>query len=145
MNFGRPPGRPSRGDDARLSFQSADTENVRPSDWLWLPGKRGSQVATDHDCLIRSLPLVVGLVCLLAMSSGSEIICRPTKWFVWRALLMLVMFGGFGTYFLYDWKIGYPKKNYIVANYQAFTMAGQTWANDGARREPKAWKKFVSS
>lgn len=89
--------------------------------------------------------MVVGLVCLLAMLSGSEIICRPTKWFVWRALLMLVMFGGFGTYFLYDWKIGYPKKNYIVANYQAFTVAGQTWANDGARREPEAWKKFVSS
>ncbi|MGC6466390.1 MAG: hypothetical protein ACON5N_12445 [Akkermansiaceae bacterium] len=69
----------------------------------------------------------------------SEVICRPTKWFIWRAILMLAMFGGFGAYFLYDWKIGYPKKNYIVANYQAFTAAGQAWAE---HREN--WEAFVA-
>ncbi|MDB4265445.1 hypothetical protein N9891_01705 [bacterium] len=75
------------------------------------------------------------------MSSSSEIICRPTKWFIWRALLMVVMFGGFAGYFLYDWKIGYPKKNYIVANYAAFNEAGQAWTVDENRAN---WKAFVA-
>jgi hypothetical protein len=79
------------------------------------------------------------------MSSGSEIICRPTKWFVWRALLMLVMFGGFGAYFLFDWKIGYPKNNYLVANYLAFDAAGKAWAKEENLREPETWKKYVAS
>lgn len=77
--------------------------------------------------------------------SQSEIICRPTKWFFWRALLMLVMFGGFGSYFLYDWKIGYPKKNYIVANYKAFSAAGDAWSKGEQLRDPKVWADFVAA
>ncbi|MDA7907631.1 hypothetical protein N9C66_06635 [Akkermansiaceae bacterium] len=77
------------------------------------------------------------------MSSSSEVICRPTKWFIWRAVLMLVMFGGFGAYFLYDWKIGYPKKNYVVANYVAFNKAGEAWTVDENRASPEVWNAFV--
>ena len=72
-------------------------------------------------------------------SADFEVICRPTKWFIWRALLMIVMFGGFGCYFLYDWKIGYPKKNYVIANYQAFNDAGSAWAD---HREN--WAEYVA-
>mgnify|MGYP005842752365 CR=1 FL=1 len=79
------------------------------------------------------------------MTPPSETICRPTKWFVWRALLMLVMFGGFGAYFLYDWKIGYPQKNYIVAHYQAFSEAGAAWTKEEGFREDEAWNSFVDS
>lgn len=53
---------------------------------------------------------------------------------------MLVMFGGFGAYFLYDWKVGYPQKNYEIANYQAFSAAGAAWAD---HREN--WEEFVSN
>jgi hypothetical protein len=74
------------------------------------------------------------------MSSSSEVVCRPTKWFIWRALLMLAMFGGFAFYFLYDWKIGYPKKNYIVANYEAFNAAGTAWTIEENREN---WESFV--
>lgn len=77
--------------------------------------------------------------------ANSEIICRPTKWFIWRALLMLVMFGGFGAYFLYDWKIGYPEKNYIVANYKAFSAAGEAWSKGEGLRDSKVWADFVGS
>jgi hypothetical protein len=73
------------------------------------------------------------------MSNPSEIICRPSKWFIWRALLMLAMFGGFACYFLYDWKIGYPKKNYILANYDAFNQAGQDWTIDENRNNWEAY------
>lgn len=79
------------------------------------------------------------------MSSPSKIVCRPTKWFLWRAALMLVMFGGFGLYFLYDWKIGYPEKNLIVAHYEAFSDAGEAWANEENRGTPEQWEQFVDS
>jgi hypothetical protein len=72
-------------------------------------------------------------------SEDFEVICHPTKWFLWRALLMIVMFGGFACYFLYDWKMGYPKKNYVIANYQAFSDAGSAWAD---HREN--WADFIS-
>ncbi|MDB4354102.1 hypothetical protein N9Z02_02245 [Akkermansiaceae bacterium] len=65
--------------------------------------------------------------------------CKVTKWFIWRAILMLFMFGGFGFYFLYDWKIGYPKKNYVVAHYKAFSDAGSAWADN---REN--WEEYVA-
>ena len=77
------------------------------------------------------------------MSDNSEVICRPSKWFLWRAALMLVMFGGFGLYFLYDWKVGYPKKNYVIANYVAFNDAGKAWTVDENRATPEAWNAFV--
>ena len=54
---------------------------------------------------------------------------------------MLAMFGGFAFYFLYDWKIGYPKKNYIIANFDAFNDAGQAWTIDENRNN---WKEYVS-
>lgn len=79
------------------------------------------------------------------MSSESEIVCRPTKWFLWRAALMLVMFGGFGAYFLYDWKIGYPEKNYIVANYQAFSAAGKVRSENDDLKGQESWEAFVDS
>lgn len=77
------------------------------------------------------------------MSADNEVICRPTKWFIWRAALMLVMFGGFGVYFLYDWKVGYPKKNYVIANYVAFVDAGQAWTVDENRASPETWNAYV--
>lgn len=51
------------------------------------------------------------------------------------------MFGGFCLYFLYDWKIGYPEKNVVVAHYSAFTQAGQDWTDEAKRDR---WKEYVS-
>ena len=58
---------------------------------------------------------------------------------------MLVMFLSFAFYFLYDWKIGYPKKNYIIANYEAFSKAGMDWTVDELRATPESWKAHVES
>jgi hypothetical protein len=71
------------------------------------------------------------------MSSKIPSECKATKWFIWRAILMLVMFGGFGSYFLYDWKIGYPKKNFVIAYYNAFSAAGDAWAGNRGN-----WEEF---
>ena len=73
------------------------------------------------------------------MSSNSEVVCRPSKWFLWRALMMLVMFGGFAVYFLYDWKVGYPEKNYMVSNYEAFSAAGTAWESEENRNNWEAY------
>jgi len=74
------------------------------------------------------------------MSKEGEIVCKATKWFIWRALLMLIMFSIFGLYFLYDWKYGYPKKNVIVAHYSAFDEAEKAWLDEEKRNR---WADFV--
>lgn len=58
---------------------------------------------------------------------------------------MLVMFGGFGAYFLYDWKIGYPKKNYMIAHYQAFDDAGHLRSKDAELADQEKWASYVDS
>ena len=76
------------------------------------------------------------------MSRSEEIVCQPTKWFLTRIVLMLVMFGGFAVYFLYDWKVGYPKKNYIIAQYRAFSEAGEAQTNPEIWKD---WEAFVAA
>ena len=76
------------------------------------------------------------------MSRPEEIVCQPTKWFLTRIVLMLVMFGGFAVYFLYDWKVGYPKKNYIIAQYRAFSEAGKAQTNPEIWKD---WEAFVAA
>ena len=77
----------------------------------------------------------------VTMSENPLIVCKVTNWFLWRALLMLVMFGGFCVFFLYDWKYGYPEKNVIVANYRAFAKAGQAWT---IKENQDRWPEYVS-
>ncbi len=69
------------------------------------------------------------------------IVCKATKWFIWRALLMLLMFSVFALYFLYDWKIGYPEKNVIVAHYKAFDAAEEAWVK---KEELDRWEAYVN-
>ncbi len=75
------------------------------------------------------------------MTKEGEIVCKATKWFIWRALLMLIMFGVFGVYFLYDWKIGYPKKNVVVAHAKAFEKADKAWLEEENRNR---WEDYVA-
>ena len=45
------------------------------------------------------------------MTSPETIICKPTPWFLLRALVMLLMFGVFAVLFYIDGSTGYRKKN----------------------------------
>lgn len=115
-------------------------EIERPFGWQSSPAKKewDFKFSFSH---YRSCQMAKDLLLFRPpMSSSPEIVCRPTKWFIWRALLMLAMFGGFAFYFLYDWKIGYPKKNYIISNYDAFNEAGKAWTVDANRNN---WEAFV--
>ncbi len=55
--------------------------------------------------------------------NSPEIILRPTPWFFWRAILLLVMLLGGGLYFIYDYQVGYPKKNVHYFSHKQFQNA----------------------
>ncbi len=60
--------------------------------------------------------------------------CKPTMWFIGRAVLMALMFLGFGGYFFYDGAVGYPQKNLEYFMRSAFVEAGNLFnkkVNDG--------------
>lgn len=60
-----------------------------------------------------------------------------TKWFLVRAVLMGVMFFGFGGYFFYDAAIGYPRQNEVFFTYQGFKKAGDDF--EGYRSSSGGW------
>ncbi len=64
-----------------------------------------------------------------------------TKWFLVRAVLMGVMFFGFGGYFFYDAAIGYPKQNEVFFTYQGFKKAGDDF--EQYRNSPVGWSSHV--
>ncbi len=57
-------------------------------------------------------------------SIKDELKCKPTKWFFWRALAILVMFGVFFVLFLQDGLTGYRAKNLQFYLYENFKSAG---------------------
>ncbi|MGB0991137.1 MAG: hypothetical protein ACPG32_01555 [Akkermansiaceae bacterium] len=58
------------------------------------------------------------------MSDSSPIICKPTKWFIWRAVAMLVMFSVFAGLFVKDGIWGYKEENLHWYLKKSFDQAG---------------------
>lgn len=58
---------------------------------------------------------------------------------------MLGMFGIFAGWFLYDWKVGYPKKNLVYGLRNTFEQAGREYADQNATGTltPSRWESFV--
>jgi hypothetical protein len=74
------------------------------------------------------------------------IICKPTKWFLWRVLAMLLMFSVFAVLFLKDGLWGYREKNleyYVQKNFVQAGVEFQALENKGGNSEA-AWKEFAS-
>lgn len=71
--------------------------------------------------------------------------CKPTMWFTGRAVIMALMFLGFGVYFYYDASAGYPQKNLEFFMHKAFVDAGTLFdrkvSRDGAGKEE--WERAV--
>lgn len=93
----------------------------------------------------------------LVSENSTEITCKPSSWFVWRGLLMVVMFLGFGGYFYYDGAVGYKKKNADFYNYSAksrvkelFKLAEVERGNEVTNAKSpassqKMWEKFAAN
>jgi len=75
-----------------------------------------------------------------------SIVCKPTKWFLWRVLAMLVMFSVFAVLFLKDGLYGYREKNlqyFVQKNFVQAGVAFQERENAGGNNEA-SWKEFAS-
>lgn len=76
------------------------------------------------------------------MNSPETIVCKPTPWFLLRALVMLLMFGVFAVLFYIDGSTGYRKKNESFYLRKAFQTANDEFSkmNTGTTLTPEAWK-----
>ena len=80
-------------------------------------------------------------------SIKDELKCKPTKWFFWRALMILLMFLVFFVLFLQDGLTGYREKNLQFYLYENFKIAGlqfQKRQQEGNMTEPE-WRQYASS
>lgn len=80
-------------------------------------------------------------------SARDELRCRPTKWFFWRALMILLMFLVFLVLFLQDGLTGYREKNlqfYIYENFKSAGLQFQKMQQEGKLSAPK-WQQYVAS
>ena len=76
------------------------------------------------------------------MSAPESIVCKPTPWFLFRAVIMLLMFGVFAVLFYIDGSTGYRKKNQVFYLHKAFQAANEEFAkmdSDGSLT-PEGWK-----
>jgi hypothetical protein len=76
------------------------------------------------------------------MSSAETITCKPTPWFLLRAVVMLLMFGVFAVLFYIDGSTGYRKKNEVFYLHKAFQTANDEFSkmNSGGALTAESWK-----
>ena len=86
------------------------------------------------------------------MSPTETIVCKPTPWFLLRALVMLLMFGVFSVLFYIDGSTGYRKKNESFYLYKAFQQANADFAKMNSSGSsaadstltPEVWKSYAA-
>ena len=73
--------------------------------------------------------------------------CKPTMWFTGRALVMALMFLGFGAYFYYDAVSGYPQKNLEYFMHKTFVDAGALFDRESRLNgaDSGEWARTVQS
>jgi hypothetical protein len=81
------------------------------------------------------------------MTEPDTIVCKPTRWFLFRAGVMVLMFGVFAVLFYMDGTSGYRSKNEVFYLHRAFQKANDEFAkmNQGGALTPETWKKFAAA
>ncbi|MBC7979159.1 MAG: hypothetical protein H7Y36_01185 [Armatimonadetes bacterium] len=79
------------------------------------------------------------------MKPPEQIVCKPTPWFLLRAVAMLAMFGVFSVLFYIDGTTGYRKKNLEFYLHAAFQPASDQFSkmNSEGQLTPAQWKEFA--
>jgi hypothetical protein len=79
------------------------------------------------------------------MTSSESIVCKPTPWFLFRALVMLLMFGVFAVLFYIDGSTGYRKKNEVYYLHKTFQIANEEFSkmNSSGALTPEEWKNHA--
>lgn len=80
------------------------------------------------------------------MSEVEKIVCKPTRWFLIRAAVMLLMFGVFAVLFFMDGSTGYRKKNEVFYLHEAFKAANDAFAkrDQEVRLTPETWRQYAA-
>ncbi len=73
-------------------------------------------------------------------------VCKPTRWFTFRAVVMLLMFGTFAVLFYYDGSTGYRKKNEAFFLHKSFELAGNEFAEAAKKGDltPELWRAYAA-
>jgi hypothetical protein len=79
------------------------------------------------------------------MISTDTIVCKPTPWFLFRAGVMVLMFGVFAVLFYKDGTTGYRKKNVAFYLQKNFQSANERFSemNAGNSLTPEEWRRFA--
>lgn len=91
-------------------------------------------------------PTPLTLACWTAMTSPNVLVCKPTPWFLLRAVVMLLMFTVFAGLFYVDGSSGYRKKNEIFYLNRTFQTADSEFSkmNSSGNLTPGEWKEFAA-
>lgn len=81
------------------------------------------------------------------MNDSDSIVCKPTPWFLFRALVMLAMFSIFAFLFYKDGSSGYRKANEVYYLFKTFDQATKDFAeqNKSETLTPEDWKKYAAT
>lgn len=76
------------------------------------------------------------------MAPSETIVCKPTPWFIFRAVVMFLMFGVFSVLFYIDGTTGYRKKNEVYYLHKTFQIANDEFSkmNTGGSLTAAEWK-----
>lgn len=81
------------------------------------------------------------------MTNQDTLVCKPTKWFFWRAFCMLLMFVVFIVLFLQDGFTGYRQKNLQFYIYENFKTAGIDFEKmqEETGFSEEGWREYATS
>ncbi len=72
------------------------------------------------------------------------IVCKPTPWFLLRAVAMLLMFGIFAAMFFKDGKWGYREQNLAWYTWKGFEKASADFAAQRSEMDAAEWKAYAA-
>ena len=81
------------------------------------------------------------------MNDLDSVVCKPTPWFLFRVLVMLLMFSIFAVLFYLDGSTGYRKKNEVFYLYQTFQQAHAEFIrmNADGLLTSDAWHRYAET
>jgi hypothetical protein len=79
------------------------------------------------------------------MTAPETIVCKPTPWFLLRAVVMLLMFGVFAVLFYIDGSTGYRKKNESYYLQKTFQAASEEFSkmNSSGTLTAEEWQRHA--
>jgi hypothetical protein len=95
--------------------------------------------------VLLAMPRRGGIVRVMH-ADAAPIICKPTRWFVLRALAILLMFSVFSVLFYIDGSTGYRKKNVVFYLHETFKRSNDEFARMDAAGglNPDAWRAHAA-